>query len=85
MKDPALPILMLMIIQSNWLLKSRGVANGSLQRLYTNKDGCSSPMPDLYAFGYIIVVIAKEGRDCGTVEIPGFFLQTEHEKTDNKK
>ena len=84
MKDCALPILMFMIMKRNGLLKSRGVANGSLQRLYTNKDDCSSPTPDFYAFKYMIAVIAKEGRDCATVDLPGFFLQIEQEKTDNK-
>ena len=83
MKDRALPILMFMIMKRNGMLKSRGVANKSLQRLYTNKDDCSSPTPDFYAFKYIIAVIAKEGRDCATVDLPGFFLQTEQEKTDD--
>ena len=32
----------------------------------------------------MIAVIAKEGRDCATVDLPGFFLQTEQETTDNK-
>ena len=84
MKDRALPILMFMIMKRNGMLKSRGVSNGSLQRLYTNKDDCSSPTPDFYAFKYITAVIAKEGRDCATVDLPGFFLQTEQEKTDDK-
>ena len=71
-------------MKRNGLLKSRGVANGSLQRLYTNKDDCSSPTPNFYAFKYMIAVVAKEGRDCATVDLPGFFLQTEQEKTDDK-
>ena len=50
MKDTALPIFMFMIMKRNGDLKSRGVANGSLQRVYTNKDDCSSPTP---AFKYI--------------------------------
>ena len=29
---------------------------------------------------YIIAMIAKEGRDCATVDLPGFFLQTEQEE-----
>ena len=80
MKDKALPILMFMIMKRNRDLKSRGVANGSLERVYTNKDDCSSPTPDFYAFKYIIAVIAKEGRDAATVDLPGFFLQTEADK-----
>ena len=38
------------------------------------------PTPDFYAFKYIVAVIAKEGRDCATVDLPGFFLQTEQEE-----
>ena len=79
-KDKALPILMFMIMKRNGDIKSRAVANGSLQRVYTNKDDCSSPTPDYYAFKYVIAVIAKEGRDCATVDLPGFFLQTEQEE-----
>ena len=79
-KDRALPILMFMIMKRNGDIKTRGVANGSLQRVYTNKDDCSSPTPDFYAFKYIIAMIAKEGRDCATVDLPGFFLQTEQEE-----
>ena len=80
MKDQALPILMFMIMKRNGNIKSRGVANGSVQRAYTDKEDCSSPTPDYYAFKYIIAVIAKEGRDCATVDLPGFFLQTEQEE-----
>ena len=79
MKDKALPILMFMVMKRNGLLKTRGVADGSVQRLYTNKDDVSSPTPDFYAFKYICAVIAKEGRDVATVDLPGFFLQTEQE------
>ena len=34
----------------------------------------------MYAFKYIIAVIAKESRDAATVDLPGFFLQTEADK-----
>ena len=80
MKDKALPILMFMVMKRNGEIKSRGVANGSFQRVYTDKADCSSPTPDFYAFKYIVAVIAKEGRDCGTVDLPGFFLQTDQDK-----
>ena len=79
MKDKALPILMFMVMKRNGLLKTRGVADGSVQRLYTDKDSVSSPTPDFYSFKYICAVIAKEGRDVATVDLPGFFLQTEQE------
>ena len=69
-----------MIMKRNGNVKTRGVARGDLQRVYTNKEDCSSPTPDFYAFKYIIALIAKEGRDCATVDLPGFFLQTEQEE-----
>ena len=77
MKDKALPILMFMIMKRNGLIKTRGVADGSKQRVYTDKNDCSSPTPDFHAFKYMVAIIAKEGRDCATVDLPGFFLQTE--------
>ena len=79
MKDKALPILMFMVLKRNGSLKTRGVADGSVQRLYTSKDDVSSPTPDFYAFKYICAVIAKEARDVASVDLPGFFLQTEQE------
>ena len=83
MKDKALPILIFMIMKRNVDLKSRGVANGSLQRVYTSKDDCSSPTPDFYAFKYIIAVIAKEGRDAATVDLPGFSCRLKRTKIIN--
>ena len=71
-KDKALPILMFMILKRNGLLKTRGCANGSVQRLYTSKEEVSSPTPDFYAFKFVCAVIAREGRDVATVDLPGF-------------
>lgn len=79
-KDKALPILMFMVLKRNGLLKTRGCANGSVQRLYTNKADVSSPTPDFYAFKFIAAVIAREGRDVATVDLPGFFLQTDQDE-----
>jgi hypothetical protein len=79
-KDKALPILMFMVMKRNGLLKTRGCANGSVQRLYTNKEDVSSPTPDFYAFKFIAAVIAREGRDVASVDLPGFFLQTDQDE-----
>ena len=62
-KDQALPILMFIVLKRNGEIKTIGVANGSVQRVYTNKDDCFSPTPDFYGFKYICAVIALEGRD----------------------
>ena len=80
MKDKALLILMFMIMKRYGYLKSRGIANVSLQQVYTNKDDCSSPTPAFCVFKYIIAVIAKEGKDCAMVDLPRFFIQTESDK-----
>ena len=79
-KDKALPILMFMVLKRNGSLKTRGCANGSVQRLYTNKEDVSSPTPDFYAFKFICAVIAREGRDAASVDLPGFFLQTDQDE-----
>jgi len=78
-KDKALPILMFMVKKRNGDIKTRGCANGSVQRIYTDKNSVSSPTPDFYAFKYVCTVIAKEGRDVATVDLPGFFLQTDQD------
>jgi hypothetical protein len=79
-KDKALPILMFMVLKRNGSLKTRGCANGSVQRLYTNKEDVSSPTPDFYAFKFVCAVIAREGRDAASVDLPGFFLQTDQDE-----
>ena len=70
---------MFMILKRNGEIKTRGVANGSVQRLYTNKDDVTSPTLDYHAFKYACAVAALEKRDVATVDLPGFFLQTEQE------
>ena len=75
MKNCTLPILMFMIMKRNGDLKNRGVADGCVHCLYTNKDDCSSPTPDFYAFKYMVAVIANKVRDYASIDLPGFFLQ----------
>ena len=43
----------------------------------TDKNEVSSPTPDFYSIKHVCGVAAKEDRDTGTVDFPGFFLQTE--------
>ena len=82
MKDKALPLLMFMVMKRSGELKSRVCANGSFQWLYMDKSKCTSLMPDFYAFKYICRVIVREKRNMATVDLPGFFLQTERNKDD---
>ena len=79
-KDKALPVLVFMITKRNVSLKTRGCANGSSQKLYTKKNEVSSPTSDFYAFKYRCAVIAKEKRDAATVDLPGYFLQTDQDQ-----
>ena len=69
-----------MILKRNGILKTRGCANGSIQRLYTSIEEVSSPRPDFYAFKIIRAVIARKGRYVITVDFPDFFFQTDQDK-----
>ena len=82
MKDKALPLLMFIVIKRNGELKSHECTNGSYQRVCTEKSKVSSPTLDFYTFKYICAVIAKESRNVATVDLPGFFLQTEIKRDD---
>ena len=74
MKDEALPILMFMVLKCNGLLKTRGITDGSVRRLYTSKDDVSSPTPDFfYAFKYICAVILREAHDVARVDLWNLF------------
>ena len=81
-KKKALPLLMFMTMKHNGQIKSRGVANGSNQRTCTDKNAVSSPTPDLCSLKNACDVAAKERRDLGSVDLPGFFLQTEANEED---
>lgn len=74
MKKNALPLLIFMVMKQNREIKSRSIANGSYQRTCTDKNEVSSPTPDFFSIKYTCAVAAKEKRDIGTVDLPGFFL-----------
>ena len=78
MKNNAL--LLFMAIKRSSELKSRGVAHDRYQRGQITKEDYSSPMPTFYTFKCMYTLIAKEGRDIATIDLPGFFLQTEIEE-----
>ena len=82
MKDKALPILMFMVLKRSGEIKSRGVVNGSYERVHTDNVECASPTPDFYALKHVCATAAKEERDVASVDLPGFFLQTEAEESD---
>ena len=80
MKDRELPLLVFMVMKRNDDVKERGVANGSIQILCTDKSECASPNPDLCSLKNVCAVAAKEERDVETVDLPGFFLKNDEDK-----
>ena len=82
MKSKAMSLLMFMISKCNSALKSRGAAHSSYQKICIDKEDCSSPIPNFYAFKCTCARIALERRDAGTLDFPGFFLQTDTDKED---
>ena len=78
-KDKILPLLIFMIIKRSGELKTRSVAAGNRQRLYTDKTKYSSLMPNFYSLKYLCAIFANEDRDMVTVDLPDFFSQIENE------
>ena len=83
MIDKALPMLMFMVLKRSGKIKSRGAVNGSYERLHTDKTECTSPTPEFYSLKHVCETAAKEDRDVSTIDLPGFFLQTESEEGDD--
>ena len=73
MKNKAFPLLMLIVAKINGIIKSRGVANGIIQKIFKSKEGYSSPAPDFCGLKCVCAVISRERRDVDTVYLPGFF------------
>ena len=48
--------------------------------MHTDKSECAFTITDLCSLKYVRDVASKEKRDAGTVDLPGFFLQTEADK-----
>ena len=71
MTKKALPLLMFMVAKHIGNVKTRGVENGSVQRLHTDKLECLSPTPD-----YVCGVISKEDIDTATEKNPDFFCKS---------
>ena len=72
MKDKALPLLLFMVMKRSGNLKTRGVAAGNRQRVCTDKNECSSPTPDFFAFKHLCALFTKEDRDAAAVDLPVF-------------
>ena len=77
MKDKVLPLLVIMVMKRDSGIKSRGVANGSLQIFHTNKSECTLLTPYFYSLKCVCAVSVKEERYIADVDLPEFFLQAE--------
>ena len=78
----ALAYLMFLKRKRDGILKGRGCADGRPQRAYTNKEDATAPTVAKEAVFLSAAIDAFEGRDVATVDIPGFFLQTDWEGED---
>ena len=60
MKKKNLQLLIFMVAKRDGMIKSRGVAHGGYQRVYTDKYDVSSPTPDFYSLKHVYAVAIKE-------------------------
>ena len=82
MKDKVLLLLMLMMMTHIGELKKRGVGNGSLRHIHSQKYDNSSLTPDFHSFKCVCARIAKELRGVATVDLPGLFFQIDRKGKD---
>jgi hypothetical protein len=67
----------LMFLNEKWCgkMKGRGCADGRKQRVYTTKDGASSPTVAIEPILLSFVIDAEEGRHVATADISGALMQ----------
>ena len=63
-------------------VKARTVANGSVQRIWMNREESSSPTVSTTGLFITLAVDAKENRNTATLDIPNAFIQTDMNKED---
>jgi Reverse transcriptase (RNA-dependent DNA polymerase) len=78
-KRAALQYLMFLSEKRNGTIKGRGCADGRKQRPYTTKEESSSPTVAIESVLLSCTIDAHEGRDVGTIDIPGAFMQADAE------
>jgi hypothetical protein len=84
-KRAALRYLMFLKKKRCGRIKGRGCADGRKQRIYMAKEDASSPTVAIESLMLSCVIDAEEGRDVGTVDIPGAFMQADMEDTVHMK
>jgi hypothetical protein len=80
-KQGALPYLMFLKKKRSGIIKGRGCADGRKQRVYTTKEEASSPTVSIESVFLSCAIDAAEGRDVGTVDLPGAFMQADMDDT----
>ena len=83
-QDKSLTFLMFMAKKRNGVIKSRGVADGSHQKLYTEKADFTSPTLFFYSINHIGVAPANDERDVVTVDFQGFSYKLKSMRTRNQ-
>lgn len=76
-KRAALQYLMFLKQKKSGKIKGRGCADGRKQRAYISKEDASSPTVAIESVMISCTIDAMEGRDVGTVDIPGAFMHAD--------
>lgn len=76
-KRSALQYLMFLKQKRSGAIKGRGCADGRKQRGEMTKPEASSPTVSTEAVFLLLTIAAKEGREVMVIDIPGAFLQTD--------
>ena len=79
----ALRYLMFLKKKRSGKIKARGCADGRSQRSYIRKEDSRGPTVHTESMLISCAIDAKEGRDVATVDLPGFFMQTEQTGTEH--
>ena len=81
-RSRSLAYLMFLKQKRDGSIKGRGCADGRKQREWMNKEDTTSPTVATESLILSCMIDAHEGRDVGTADIPGAFLQTDYTKGD---
>ena len=85
-KKKAMPAVNLIKEKHDGVLKGRTCADGSKQRKYLKSDeSVASPTAALESLIVTLLIDAYEGRDVGTYDVPGAFLQASLEPKPNNE
>jgi hypothetical protein len=82
-KTRAMDSLIFLTEKRDGRIKARTCANGSTQRIYTNKEDAASPTAMTESI--LLTSEAKEKGDVMTVDIPNAFVQTEIETNNGER